>query len=361
MVMTTSGRAALYQALCQLNIPVGNIVLCPTYHCPTMIAPALLAGLEVAYYPLGEDGLPDLKNIPTAILEKTGAIIVAHYFGMAKSLANVRTWCDLQGIALIEDCAHCLFGHAGEQAVGTWGDFATASLSKFLPLPEAGILASNRRTIAPFKLDGRSLKAQIKGVVDVVEFSSGHHGFWPISMPMNTLFGLKNVRGKKLRLGENKPAALPDLDMMHQCDMGRIGKVPLWISRRLSSSIHWGPNIRQRRQNFMGYLAEFEDVPGVRPLYPLLRDDTVPYVFPLWVEDGDQLYEQIRAQRLPVFRWDRIWPGTPLETTDHGPRWGKHVLQLLCHQSLSQQDISMVSSEIKRLARSIINSKVGTN
>jgi hypothetical protein len=47
----------------------------------------------------------------------------------------------------------------------------------------------------------------------------------------------------------------------------------------------------------------------------------------------------MRAQGLPVFRWDRIWPGTPADPHDSGPRWSRQVLQLLCHQDLTAADI----------------------
>ncbi|MBK9574239.1 MAG: DegT/DnrJ/EryC1/StrS family aminotransferase [Rhodoferax sp.] len=48
---------------------------------------------------------------------------------------------------MIEDCAHCFFGQAGERPIGAWGDFATASLTKFFPVPEGGLLASSSRPL----------------------------------------------------------------------------------------------------------------------------------------------------------------------------------------------------------------------
>ena len=39
------------------------------------------------------------------------------------------------------DDPHTLFGQAGERPVGAWGDCATASLTKFLPTSELGLLA----------------------------------------------------------------------------------------------------------------------------------------------------------------------------------------------------------------------------
>ena len=159
---TTSGRAAIYQALLQLKLPAGSTVLVPTYHCPTMVAPVPLANLNVAYFGLHADGLPDLGSIDTATATRSRAMIVSHYFGLARSLAEVRQWCDQHGIALIEDCAHCYFGEAGARPVGAWGDYSTASLSKFFPVSERGVLASAHRPITDLRLTPPGLKAQLK-------------------------------------------------------------------------------------------------------------------------------------------------------------------------------------------------------
>src|SRR5665647_522848 len=112
-----------------------------------MVAPVLLAGLNVACFGIHGDGLPKLDTIDAAIASQSKAMLVSHYFGLPNSLAEVRQWCDEHGVALIEDCAHCYFGEAGERPVGAWGDFAAASLSKFLPVPEGGLLASAHRPI----------------------------------------------------------------------------------------------------------------------------------------------------------------------------------------------------------------------
>lgn len=347
-VMTTSGRSALFHALLQLNLPPGSTVLVPTYHCPTMVAPGLLAGLNVMFYPLRSDGLPDLDAIPESVLVRAGAIIVAHFFGIAHSLAEVRAWCDRLGIALIEDCAHCFFGRAGDRPVGGWGDFATASLSKFFPVPEAGVLASANREISACLLEPRSFLEQLKGGVDVLEFSAMHGGFSPVNKLLNILSELKNSRKS---VPGHLTGTAPDATeaMMKMCDMGRISRKPLWISRFLGKVLSSGSNITQRRKNFLTYLEAFVSARNAHPLHLSLPDHSAPYVFPLWVDDVERVYAEIRARRLPVFRWDRIWPGTPLFDGDSGSAWSKHVLQLLCHQSLSSSDIKNISDEIKEM------------
>lgn len=359
---TTSGRAAIYQALLQLRLPPQSAVLVPTYHCPTMVAPVILAQLKVAYFGLQADGLPRLETIDEATALKAKAMIVSHYFGRANSLAQVRKWCDDRAIALIEDCAHCYFGYAGERLVGAWGDFSTASLSKFLPVPEGGLLGSSSRPIEGLRLKTPSWLAQLKGWVDVFEQASKHKRLAGLNGSLRLAFRLKNARSKPKPVTEVNRAmnAQPALDaqtlsMMRDCDMTRIDQAPLWASMTLKSVLPRGRIIARRQQNYACYAKHFEGVQGARPLFALSKDSAsqiAPYVFPLWVDDADRVYQMLRAQELPVFRWDRIWPGTPLLEGDVGSLWSRHVLQLLCHQDLSLADIERTSHAVSRLLSS---------
>ena len=353
--LTTSGRAAIYQALLQLQLPPNSTVLVPSYHCPTMVAPVLLANLNVAYFGLRPDGLPNLATIDTATAHTTRAVLVSHYFGIANSLSEVRHWCDERGIALIEDCAHCYFGHAGERQVGDWGDYATASLSKFLPVPEGGLLASAHHPIQNLQLAPQGFKAHIKGWVDVFELATKYKRLPGLNRTMCSLFSLKNAREKKLQTA--KPTTTSDTaaqpanaaTMMRDCDMARIALAPLAATKTLKSLLPRGRIIARRQQNFAAYAEHFARVNGARPLFPLPFKTVAPYVFPLWVDDAERIYREIKAQALPVFRWDRIWPGTPQLEGDVGPLWSQHVLQLLCHQDLSNADITRTAKAILNL------------
>lgn len=343
IAFTTSGRAALYQALLQLALPAGSTVLVPTYHCPTMVAPVLKAGMHPTYYGITAEGLPQLEAIDPG---PARAIIVAQYFGLPRSLAAVRAWCDRHGIALIEDCAHSLFGQAGERPVGAWGDFATASISKFLPVSEAGVLASATRPLAALALAHCSAKAQVKGLVDVVELSTRHRRLPGLNAPLAQLFALKNRRHQQgsQAAAELQAMSIDDADaMMEGCDMDRIDQAPLWICRLLARSLPSGPVAARRRANFEHFARRFADTVGARPLFANPPATLAPYVFPLWVDDADRVYQGLRALAAPVFRWDRIWPGTPTLPGDHGAAWSRHVLQLLCHQDLGAGDVAIVA------------------
>jgi perosamine synthetase len=351
---TTSGRAAIFQALLQLKLSPPSTVLVPTYHCPTMVAPVILAGLTPAFFGLLNDGRPNLASISDETASKAKAMLVSHYFGYTRSLAEVRRWCDHHGIALIEDCAHCLFGQAGDRQVGAWGDFSTASLSKFLPVPEGGLLASATRPIQELRLKSPTIKAQIKGCVDILELSTRHERLAGLHGALKCLFKIKNTRIGKAVVTQ-ACAAPEDVTMMRECDMGRIALAPLWVTRLLSALLPRGRNIRRRQENFSCYSACFENLRGAKALFPIDAEQSsriAPYVFPLWVDDAERVYGAMRALELPVFRWDRIWPGTPVIAGDIAPLWRKHVLQLLCHQDLNGSDIERICRAVLRLLAS---------
>ena len=350
VLFTTSGRGAIYQALLLLKLPPGSTVLVPTYHCPTMVAPVLLAQLSPAYFPIGDDGLPALEGLAPDVRARSKAIIVAHYFGLPRSLAKVRAWCDTHGIALIEDCAHCYFGEAGERPVGGWGDFATASLSKFFPVPEAGLVASAHRRIEAPPLERPPAKLQLKGWVDVLEFAAQYQRLAGLNRVLAPLFGLKNARAGTTPVASRPGSAtVAESDMMRDCDMGRIRQKPLWAAMTLKAVLPRGRVILRRQKNYRIYDDLLNNVKGARPLVSLPSTPVAPYVFPLWVDDADRVYHALKALALPVFRWDRIWPGTPCAPGDAGPQWSRHVLQLLCHQDLSESDIVRIATATVQL------------
>lgn len=343
----TSGRSAIHHALLQHQLPASSTVLIPTYHCPTMVAPVLLAGLRVAYYGIRADGLPKLDTIDEETAGASKAMVVPHYFGVARSLHEVRRWCDDRGIVLIEDCAHCFFGQAGERPVGAWGDYATASLSKFLPVPEGGVLASAHTPLKAIQLGRQNIKAQVKGWVDVIELANQHNRFFGIQSIFAMLFRIKNWRSNSKPASQTLSNGPTTADqMMQSCDMGRIKQVPLNATMVLKSVLPRGRIITRRRENFARYAVHFGDVLGARPAYDLPSNTVAPYVFPLWVDDAERVYQDVRAQELPVFRWDRIWPGTSSFDGDVGPQWSHHVLQLLCHQDLSEADVDHTANAI---------------
>lgn len=340
VAFTTSGRAALFEALSQLPLRPGSSVLVPTYHCPTMVAPIIQAGHRPLFYPLGHDGLPVPGAIEALATERPAAMFVAHYFGLPRSLQAVAETCRMHGIALVEDCAHSFFGMAGQRPVGHWGDLATASISKFFPVPEAGLIGSARRTLRPAAQQAPGARAQFKAGWDVLHLAL-RHGLLAAAQPASL--------GAVPALEDVGPETI-----IADCDMARIRQRPtavaLWLHRLLPT----GRIATQRQRNYASYHATLGSLAGARGLFGAAPDTAAPYVYPLWIDDpavADAVYARMRRQAMPVFRWDRLWPGTPRLAGDAGAAWNRQVLQLLCHQNLTAADVQRVAGTIAQALR----------
>jgi len=329
--LLTSGRAALFAAMKALGVQAGDGVLAPSYHCPTLVAPLRAAGAALQFYPLGPDGLPALDAITPAA--RTRALVAAQLFGLPRSLAAVRAWCDARGIALVEDCAHSFFGQAGERPVGHWGDLATASLSKFFPVAEGGLLAAARPLPAQ-ALQPAGARAQLKAWVDLLERGSAQGRLTGLNAPLRALSRLKN--GPPRAPSPAAPGEPDEARMLAECDLGRSEQAAPALTRRLLG-LPRGRIVTRRRAHYDMLHRLAQGLPGARPLSAPLPAQAAPYVMPLWLdapEPAETAYAALRAAGCAVFRWDRVWPDVPDFPDDHGARWRTQVLQLLCHQDL---------------------------
>lgn len=357
---TTSGRAAILLALECLGVGPGDLVLLPTYHCPTMVSPVKTLGADAAFYPIDERGAPRLDWLSAQAPARTKALLVPHYFGLPQPMEAVRAWCDARGIALIEDCAHAMFGRAGSRPIGAWGDVAIASLTKFFPTPEGGILALNRADLTMPALMPASRMEQVKAGSDILHMGAAHDRLTGLNRLIRGAFALKSAlrhlaRGRPpggtpvpSRHGELDEAeeidanmALIDLPLSHRA----LTRASGWISRRVPRR----RIVEARRHHYAFFTEALSGRDGVRPLLPTLPADCAPYVFPLWVRSPDPGYAEMRKLGVPVSRWDRLWPGVPALPGDAGKSWSHHVLQLACHQDLSEADLRRIVEQVERL------------
>jgi perosamine synthetase len=351
VVYTTSGRASILLALEQLGVARGDRVLMPTYHCPTMIAPVEELGAQTVFYPTTTSGAPDMQWLTRLDSRGVKVMLVAHFFGLPQPLAAIRQWCDERRIALIEDCAHALFGRSQGRAIGHWGDVAIGSLTKFLPVPEGGCWVTNRDTLPPPVLTPCSTMVHVKAGIDVVD----------VGVTYERLAGLNGaLRGCLALMRRLRPAAATTATTQGSLPLSEDGQVmdgftidSTLAHRQLSHPSRWlsqlaprARNVALRRRNYKLLLELLPSNMALRPLFPELPEHSAPYVFPIWVQNPDPGYGQLRAMQFPVSRWDRLWPGVPVMPSDSGIGWSHHVLQLACHQDLQGEDIQRIAQVI---------------
>jgi perosamine synthetase len=358
-VYTQSGRAAIALAIATLDIGRGDAVLVPTFHCPTMISPIVAAGAEPLFFPIDNLGAPRLDVLSVQDLRLVRAMLVAHYFGLPQTMSTVRKFCDERGIALIEDCAHAMFGKVEGRPIGGWGDFAIASLTKFFPVTDGGCLVLASGMAMPRSLGRRSSISEVRSVANSIESGARHHRLRGLNTPVNAFFAIAN----RMRHRRNSRSAIASTDPPNEFLRSGSMETPLqsvtapvdaskwakWIAR----SAHRERIVMARRRNYLYLAGELGSIPGAVPLLPQLPDDAAPYVFPIWAEQPEASYQAIREAGVPIFRWDQIWPGTPEIRGDFGVQWAKHIFQLGCHQDLSIDDLSRMVDRLRQLVAGV--------
>lgn len=343
---TVSGRAAIGLALQALGVGPGDRVLVPTYHCPTMITPIVAAGAIPVFYPIGPTGGPSLAWLEAQGARHARAMLAAHYFGVPQAMARIRRFCDENRVALIEDCAHAFFGVSEGRALGQWGDVAIASLTKFFPVPEGGLIVSNDVPLEHLRLSPRPWIDELRAIADALQVGAEHGRLSGFNTVLRGLFGAKALLRRKAPQAEDAPAPLvarAEVDRLIK--PAELAGAALWITRHVDP----GRIAACRRRNYARLARRLSGLPGAHPLIPELPHGVVPYVFPLYVDRADDVYQPLRRTGIPIFRWDEIWPDTPALEGDQGLAWSRHVFHLGCHQDLTDDDIERIASTVRQI------------
>ena len=344
-LLTSSGRAAILLGLESLALKPGQRVLVPSYHCPTMVSPVLTLGHELGFYPIATDGRPSLDWLEQHSPADTRVLCAAHFFGLPLDLSEVRAWCNRRGVLMLEDCAHAMFGQSAAGAVGSLGDVVIASLPKFFAAQEGGLLLVRHPARPVVALRPVSLKGQLKASLDDMEISAryGRLGHWRAWA--SPLLALKQALRGKPRIepaAAAQPTHFDPAGDYARIDVKQCHRAPTRAAVRAGVQASRSRVIAGRQRHYRALAQALVNLTGMHPLIPNLPEFSAPYVFPLWVDDPDPAYQALKAQGVPVSRWDWLWPGVPDMTGDQGKIWSHHVLQLHCHQDMTDQDRNWV-------------------
>ena len=144
-----SGTDALMMSLYSLGIKKGDEVIICSGTCSVMVNAILKLNAvpifsDICEYTMGSD----LNGIKNKITSKTKLIVAQHNFGIPCSIVEIKSFCNLNNIFLLEDCALSLGSKYNGINVGTFGD---ASSISFYPAKILGcfgdggiILTSNK-------------------------------------------------------------------------------------------------------------------------------------------------------------------------------------------------------------------------
>lgn len=145
-LLTTSCTHALEMAALLLRLSPGDEVIVPSFTFVTTASAFMLHGGT----PVFVDSDPVTLNldpdaVEAAITERTRAVVVVHYGGLAVDLERIMALCERHGLTLVEDNAHGLFGTYRGRVLGSFGALATQSFheTKNITCGEGGALIVN--------------------------------------------------------------------------------------------------------------------------------------------------------------------------------------------------------------------------
>lgn len=147
VLLTTSCTDALELSALMLNLQPGDTIIVPSF---TFVSTALAfvrAGARILFADIEPVTLGiDPSHVAELMDESVRAVVAVHYAGVACDLEGLRAvlskW---DGVALIEDNAHGLFGKYQGAPLGSFGRFATLSFheTKNVTCGEGGALLIN--------------------------------------------------------------------------------------------------------------------------------------------------------------------------------------------------------------------------
>ena len=145
-LLTTSCTDALEMAALLINIEPGDEVIVPSYTFVSTANAFALRGAKIIF----ADSCSDHPNIDAdriegLITDKTKAIVIVHYAGMACEMDTIMELVEKHNLFLVEDAAQAIDSFYKGKALGSFGHFATFSFheTKNIMSGEGGILVVN--------------------------------------------------------------------------------------------------------------------------------------------------------------------------------------------------------------------------
>lgn len=146
VLLTTSGTTALEMATLLCGLKEGDEVILPSYTFSSTATSIVLTGAKLVFVDIRPDTMNiDETKIEAAITEKTKAIMVVHYAGVACEMDTIMEIARKYNLKVIEDAAQGVMSTYKGKALGTIGDFGCYSFheTKNYSMGEGGAIVIN--------------------------------------------------------------------------------------------------------------------------------------------------------------------------------------------------------------------------
>jgi len=326
------GRYALHAAYRGAGVGAGGALLAPSYHCRTMLDPALALGAPVSLYRLDDQLVPCIDSMVALIAGAAvapRALVLPHYFGVEQPPAvmdELARLCQRHGITLVEDCSHAWQVAATRAPLRrASGHVFVASPYKFFACEDGGMLwgGSDATAARPAGDELRALRTLLQRRA-------------PPALPSPAAAPDNGARGAELREPCDQPSG--------QYQRAAEGRASLSLSRWVMRRTRVAPVTALRRHHYQQWTAALAGVPGARVLFAQLPDGCAPYMLPLLVERPDPVFFMLKQAAVPIWRWDEM----AISDCPVARRYRTSLLHLPCHQDLSAAQLAWMVAQVKK-------------
>lgn len=146
VLLTTSCTSALDMIAMLIDINRGDEIIAPSFTFVSSVNSFVSRGAFVKFVDIRNDTLNiDENRIESAITNKTKAIILVHYAGVACEMDKIMEIARVHNLIVIEDAAQAIGSKYKGKLLGTFGNFATLSFheTKNFSMGEGGALIVN--------------------------------------------------------------------------------------------------------------------------------------------------------------------------------------------------------------------------
>lgn len=146
VLLTTSGTTALEMATILCGLTAEDEVILPSFTFSSTATSIVLTGAKLVFVDVRPDTMNiDETKIEDAITDKTKAIMVVHYAGVACEMDTIMEIARKHNLYVIEDAAQGVMSTYHGKPLGTFGDFGCYSFheTKNYSMGEGGALVIN--------------------------------------------------------------------------------------------------------------------------------------------------------------------------------------------------------------------------
>lgn len=221
-LLTHSCTAALEMAALLLDIQAGDEIIMPSFTFVSTANAFVLRGAVIRF----ADCLPHYPNIDpqsaeALINERTKAIVVVHYGGVACDMETLQALAQKYRLYLIEDAAHAIESFYKGKPLGGFGHLAAFSFheTKNIIAGEGGLLVINDEQLAAraeiIREKGTNRAAFFRGETDKYTWVDIGSSYLPSELIAAFLWGqlehLESIQARRIALWNNYATALEDL------------------------------------------------------------------------------------------------------------------------------------------------------